>query len=427
FAVTVAGAGRQGTRARDGDGEVSPLWSREDAPDPWLVSFLAGEDHVLDRRLVPYDCRASAAHARMLRAIGILDDDELARLEGTLGEIRSLAERGEFPITPQDEDGHTAIEEFLTARCGDAGRKIHTARSRNDQVLTALRLWEKEQLARIIDGVEAYIDAMDVVCDRQGQVGMPGYTHMQRAMPTTVATWLGSFADAARDDLEVLELALRQVDRCPLGTAAGFGVPVLPIDRDRVARDLGFAEVLENPMHAQLSRGRVEALVLSACGQVMHGLNRLASDLLLFTTREFAFAELPASLCTGSSIMPQKRNADVLELIRASYHVVRGEEAKLHGITANLSSGYHRDLQLTKGPLFAGVDATRGSLRAMGLVLHGVRMNEAACEAALTGELYATERALELVAKGVPFREAYSRVAKEEAERRRADAARAES
>jgi argininosuccinate lyase len=241
---------------------------------------------------------------------------------------------------------------------------------------------------------------------------------MQAAMPTTVAVWLGSFADAARDDREYLELAHRLVDRCPLGTAAGFGVPGLPIDRERTARELGFSRVQSNPLYAQLSRGRLEALVLAACGQVTHGLNRLASDLLLFTTREFGFVTLPQELCTGSSIMPQKRNADVLELVRASHHVVRGEEAKIHGITAGLMSGYHRDLQLTKGPLFAGVDATLAALRAMGLVLAGLRVNESACAAALTDELYATERALELVARGVPFRDAYHQVAADESARR---------
>jgi argininosuccinate lyase len=397
---------------------VSTLWHRVFAPDPWLEAFLAGEDRGLDQRLLAHDCRASAAHARMLRGLGILDDVELARLEEALDEITRLAGRGEFPITPEDEDGHTAIERFLTARCGDAGRKIHTARSRNDQVLTALRLWEKEQLRLVLDAVDAHIDALEAACARSGHVGLPGYTHMQAAMPTTVATWLGSFADAARDDREILQTALHLVDRCPLGTAAGFGVPVLPLDRERVARELGFARVQENPMHAQLSRGRTESFLLFACGQVTHGLNRLASDLLLFTTREFGLVELPEALCTGSSLMPQKRNADVLELIRGLHHVVRGEEAKVQALTTSLPSGYNRDVQLTKGPLFAGVAATRDALRAMGLVLEGLRVDEAACAAALTDELYATERALSLVARGIPFRDAYRRVAEEEAARR---------
>jgi len=401
---------------------MSPLWHREEEPDARLVAFLAGDDHRLDLRLLPYDCRASAAHARMLHGIGVLDDGELASLEAALEQIVRLAEEGAFPITPRDEDGHTAIESFLTEHCGEAGRKIHTARSRNDQVLTALRLWEKDRIVELIAGVDAYVQALESACGRQGHVGLPGYTHMQAAMPTTVAVWLGSFADAARDDRQLLELVRGFVNRCPLGTAAGFGVPVLPVDRERVANDLGFAGVLRNPMHAQLGRGRVERLLLTACSSTLHGLNRLASDLMLFTTREFALAWLPDSLCSGSSIMPQKRNADVLELVRASYHVVRGEEEKLAGLTAGLISGYHRDLQLTKGPVFAGVDSTLEALHAIGLVLDGLRMNEGACAAALTDELYATERALELVATGLPFRDAYHRVAREESRRRRASA-----
>ncbi len=397
---------------------MSPLWHRQDAPDPWLETFLAGEDHRLDQQLIAHDCRASLAHANMLHGIGILDDEELSQLERGLAKIVELAQRGEFPITPQDEDGHTAIENFLTAQCGEAGRKIHTGRSRNDQVLTALRLWEKEQLELLLKAVDSHAASLDAVCSRQGEVGLPGYTHMQAAMPTTVAVWLGSFTDAADDDREYLELALRLVDQCPLGTAAGFGVPVIPIDRERTARELGFARVQTNPLYAQLSRGRQEGVILAACSQITHGLNRLASDLMLFTTREFGFVTLPEALCTGSSIMPQKRNADVLELIRATYHVVRGEEAKVQGLTANLISGYNRDVQLTKGPLFAGVRATRDALRAMGLVLAGMRIDETACAAALTDELYATERALELVQRGVPFRDAYHRMAADEAHRR---------
>lgn len=397
---------------------MSPLWRREAAPDPWLEGFLAGEDHRLDQRLLVHDCRASRAHARMLHAIGILDADELASLDAALGRIAEMAARGEFPIEVADEDGHTAIERFLTGCCGDAGRKIHTARSRNDQVLTALRLWEKDAIRDLIDDLDAYVAAIDALCVAQGGVGLPGYTHMQAAMPTTVSVWLGSFAAAAREDREVLELALSLVDQCPLGTAAGFGVPVVPVDRERVARELGFARVQTNPMHAQLSRGRTEAFLLAACAQLTLALNRLASDLLLFTTREFAFVTADPSLCTGSSLMPQKRNLDVLELVRGAYHVVAAEETKVRGLTAGLISGYNRDVQLTKGPLFAGVDASRNALRAMTLVLGGLTLDTERCAAALTEELYATERALSLVAQGVPFRDAHHRVAAEEAARR---------
>jgi argininosuccinate lyase len=397
---------------------VSPLWHRSITPNPWLETFLAGEDYRLDQRLVVHDCRGSLAHARMLHGIGILNATELSCLESGLAEIAALAELGEFPITPQDEDGHTAIEHYLTARCGEAGKKIHTGRSRNDQVLTALRLWEKEQIGVLTLALDAYIESLDAASSRAEHVELPGYTHMQAAMPTSVPTWLGSYVAAARDDREILELVLRLVDQCPLGTAAGFGVPVVRVDRERVAEELGFARVQENPMYAQLSRGRMEAFFLSACSQVAHGLNRLASDLLLFSTREFGFVVLPESLCTGSSLMPQKRNADVLEIVRGTHHVVHAEQTKVQSLTASLISGYNRDVQLTKGPLFAGVAATLDALRAMILVLNEMRIDEEACKAALTDELYATERALTLVARGVPFRDAYNKVAVDEASRR---------
>ncbi|MCB1183148.1 argininosuccinate lyase [bacterium] len=398
---------------------MSTLWTREGAPDPWLEGFLAGDDHVLDQQLVGYDCRASLAHARMLHGIGVLEAAELRSLEAGLAEAAGQAARGDFPITPADEDGHTALENFLTRRCGDAGRKIHTGRSRNDQVLTALRLWEKDRLDALLAAVEAHVGCLADVVARQGDVSLPGYTHMQAAMPTTVAVWLGSFAAAAADDGALLAHVRTLVDRSPLGTAAGFGVPVLGIDRERTAAELGFAHVQENPLHAQLSRGRTEALLLTACAQVMDGLNRLATDLLLFSTREFGIVRLPDAACTGSSIMPQKRNADVLELVRARYHVVVGEETKVKGLTTSLMSGYNRDVQLTKGPLFHGVAVTLDSLRAMGIVLAGLEIDADRCAAALTDELYATERALTLVRDGMPFRDAYREVAAAEAARRR--------
>ena len=396
---------------------MNTLWSRHGESDPWFDAFLAGDDHVLDLQLIPHDCRASLAHARMLLGAGVLTAAEFATLEAGLKEVAERAAWGQFIIAPGEEDGHTAIENFLTVRCGEAGRKIHTGRSRNDQVLTALRLWEKEKLGAVLDALDAYSAALAAQCARQGEVPMPGYTHMQAAMPTTVGVWLGSFAAAAADDRRYVTLARESVDQCPLGTAAGFGVPVIAVDRRQTATELGFARVQENPLYAQLSRGRLESLVLAACSQVLQGLNRLASDLLLYSTREFGFVALPAELCTGSSIMPQKRNADVLELVRGSYHVLVGEEAKVRTLTAGLMSGYNRDVQLSKGPLMRGVATTLDCLRAMTMVIEGLWIDRAACAAALTDELYATERALALVAEGVPFRDAYRRVAAVEAGR----------
>ena len=385
------------------------LWSTspEENPDSEIARFTVGDDPVTDLRLLPYDCRASAAHAAMLHAGGILTEDEFLDVETGLEEILDLHEREKFFIQPGDEDVHTAIENQLTMRCGTAGRKIHTGRSRNDQVLTAVRLYEKEAIEEIIAKVAAYREALGGLAAAAGDCVLPGYTHTRRAMPTTVATWADAFSALAADDLGLLQSVLRLVDQCPLGTAAGFGIPVLDLDRRIPARRLGFARVLENPMAAQLGRGKIEAAVVSACSQILLGLNRLASDLILFSTPEFGFVRLEARLTTGSSIMPQKRNPDVLELVRAGYHVVNGEEMKLKGLVANLMSGYHRDLQETKKPVFQALDTTRNCLGVMPHVLGGLSFDQDRCRAALTDDLYATQRVYERVARGTPFRDAY--------------------
>ncbi len=397
---------------------MKTLWSREDPPDPWLEKFLAGDDPRLDQQLVEHDCRASLAHARMLQDIGILTVDEFTELEDAITEIRELAEKGEFSITASDEDCHTAIENHLTAKCGEAGRKIHTGRSRNDQVLTALRLWEKQQLLALEECLQSHIAALKAVCKRDGNIALPGYTHMQAAMPTTVNNWLGSFVASTEDDRLVLTAVEKIVDQCPLGTAAGFGVPVLKLDREQTAEELGFSRVQENPVYAQLSRGKFEGLFLGACSQIMLGLNRLASDLILYSTREFGYVHLPRRLSTGSSVMPQKRNPDILELVRAQVHVVLAEEQKVKAMTASLMSGYNRDVQLTKAPLMNGVQTTLDCLEAMRRVLTGIEIDKERCAAGLTDDVYSTERVLELVATGVPFRDAYRKVAAVESKRR---------
>jgi argininosuccinate lyase len=397
---------------------MTTLWTRRENSGPQLERFLAADDHILDQELVAYDCMASLAHARMLLGIGVLDGEEFVQLETALAEIRDLAEQDEFIIGPSDEDCHTAIENHLTETCGEAGRKIHTGRSRNDQVLTALRLWEKDKISELEEGLGEFMAALENVCSKSGSIQLPGYTHMQAAMPTTVSVWLGSFADGVKDDLELLSTVGKIVDQCPLGTAAGFGVPVLELDREQTAQELGFGKVQTNPLYAQLSRGKFEGMVLGLCSQIMLGLNRLASDLILYSTREFGYVTLPARVTTGSSIMPQKRNPDVLELIRARLHVVMGEEHKVKTMTASLISGYNRDVQLTKGPLFAGVGTTLDCLQAMQEVLDGLEIQETVCTRGLTDEVFATERAMQLVAGGMPFRDAYRLIADQEAEKK---------
>ncbi|MBI4701925.1 MAG: argininosuccinate lyase [Deltaproteobacteria bacterium] len=386
------------------------LWDKGYALDETVARFTVQNDPVLDRRLVRYDCRASLVHAEMLARQGLLSAAELDALRQALAEIVRQDEQGAFAIRTADEDVHTAIERFLTERCGEAGRKIHTARSRNDQVLTAIRLYEKHELGAIRQKLASFRGALAELIGRSGDVPLPGYTHMRRAMPASVALWLGCFVESSFDDERLLEATLQLVDQSPLGTAAGFGVPLIDVDRAGTARALGFARVQSNPLYAQLSRGKLESTVVHLCTQILFDLNRLASDLILFGMTELGFVVLPDALCTGSSIMPQKKNPDVLELVRAKYHVVLGEEAKLKGIIGNLMSGYHRDLQLTKEPLFVSIDSTEECLDVMAVVLGSIGIDEQRCRAAMSDELYATERAYALVQQGTPFRDAYRQI-----------------
>jgi len=388
------------------------LWDKGAEPDPDVLEFSAGKEYLLDQRLVTYDVRASIAHARTLHRSDLLTPVELSELEAGLEEIAVLAGRGEFTIAREQEDVHTAIEEWLTAKVGAAGKKIHLGRSRNDQVLAAIRLYELEALDRIDARIQVLWGSLDAPIGEFGGIGMPGYTHLRRAMPTTIGTWLGAFQKALEDDRRIVDTARTLADRSPLGTGAGYGIPVFDLDAKFTAQQAGFGGVLENPIHAQMSRGKVEAQVLHALTQVMLTLNRLATDLLLFSTVEFGFVKLPPALCTGSSIMPQKQNPDLLELIRAKYHVVRAEEQKVLSLVGNLMSGYQRDLGLTKEPLFSAFDETLSCLTTMAKVVSNFRIDRDACAAALTEEIHATEEAYRLVREGMPFRDAYRQVGK---------------
>jgi argininosuccinate lyase len=388
------------------------LWQKDYSLDQQIQKFTVGGDHLLDQHLIEYDCQASLAHAEMLQSIGVLSLGELADLKQGLAEISELAGNKDFPIDEACEDCHTAIENYLTDKFGEAGKKIHAARSRNDQVLTCLRLYEKYELGQIDNLLIDYQSCLAKLVARQGTIPLPGYTHMQRAMPTTIAMWLLSFKDSADDNRLLLRSVLALVDQSPLGTAAGFGVPVLKIDREQTARALGFKKVMKNPMYAALSRGKFETQVINLCSQIMFDLNKLASDLILFNTTEFGFTTLPSEICTGSSIMPQKSNPDVLELLRGQYHIVLGEEFKVKSLLANLISGYNRDLQLTKEPLIKSVNTTKACLEIIQVVLNKISFNKAACKKALSPGVFATEKALELVQMGLPFREAYRAAAK---------------
>lgn len=397
------------------------LWDKGGALDDAILRYTARDDWQLDQRLLAYDIRASIAHVRGLARAGILSEAEQAALVRELSGLAAQNEAGELRLGPDDEDGHTAIEAALVERLGDVGKKVHTGRSRNDQVLVALRLYERDALDELValarDGGRALLD----LARREASTPMPGYTHLQRAVPSSFGYWAASFAEGLADAMDALRAARAQVDRCPLGGAAGFGVN-LPLDREGVARELGFAGIAVNPLASQSSRGIIEAAVLGAAWQLMAVLRRLAWDLSLFSMSELGFVRLPEAFTTGSSIMPQKRNPDVIELMRAACAVVQGALAEVQAIVA-LPSGYHRDLQLTKGPTLRAIDEALATARLVPRLVQGVELDRERMLAAITPECFATDRAVELAAAGVPFRDAYRQVAAEIAALPRGDAA----
>ncbi|HLX09913.1 MAG TPA: argininosuccinate lyase [Thermoanaerobaculia bacterium] len=388
------------------------MWDKPDgAPlDERVLHYTAGEDHRLDERLVAYDVRASIAHAEMLGERGLLAAADLAAIRSGLAALGAAHAAGEWRIELADEDVHSALESRLVAAIGEAGARLHLGRSRNDQVLAALRLYLRDEVAALAAGAGAAAGALDELAAREASTPLPGYTHHQPAMPSSVPLWAGGFAAELRDDALGLAACLRRIDKNPLGSAAGYGVPLLPIDREATRRRLGFAAVHEPVTAVQLSRGKAEAQVLFEAALTVQDLGRLAADLVLFSSREFGFVSLPAAMTTGSSIMPQKRNPDVFELVRGRTATAHACLLEALAIAAKLPSGYHRDLQLLKAPLFRGVDLARATLEIMTAALAGVRFR--ADRIQLPPELGATEEAYRLVLEqGLSFRDAYRRVA----------------
>jgi argininosuccinate lyase len=392
-----------------------PLWQKNSTTtEDWVTRFTVGDDYKWDRLLLPYDVRATRAHAWGLRQIDVLSAEELEAAEAALDALLDAFEKGEVTVTPEDEDCHTVIERFVTEEAGEVGKKIHTGRSRNDQVLAALRLYLRDALAGIGRQVTDLSAALCNLADRHPDTLMPGYTHLQRAMPSTVALWALGYAETGADDLDALRQARHKINVSPLGSAAGYGVPVLDLPKEAVAERLGFRDVQTHATAVQLARGKHELAVAHACTQVGATCNRLASDLVLFATAEFDFVDLPPEHCTGSSIMPQKQNPDVLELARAYHHRLAAEMQSLATGPSNLPGGYHRDLQLTKGAVMRSLQMTSDVLSALTAVVERTSFDRATTEAACTPELLATYRALRRVEEGVPFRAAYRTAAAEE-------------
>jgi argininosuccinate lyase len=389
---------------------MTRLWDKGAPLDERVLHYTAGEDYALDERLVRHDVRASIAHAEMLHAQGLLTHGDFTAIRDGLSALADEHARGAWRIELADEDGQSALERRLTERIGAAGARIHLGRSRNDQVLTAIRLYLREAVAALGSGALAVADALDGLAAREPSTALPGYTHQQQAMPSSVPLWAGGFAAELRDDAAGLSQVLRRIDKSPLGSAAGYGTPGLPIDREATRTTLGFAAVHQPVTAVQLSRGKAEAQLLFEITLLLQDLGRFAADVLLFATREFGFVTLPEAFTTGSSIMPQKRNPDLFELIRGRSATAQACLIEALGVCAKLPSGYHRDLQLLKFPLFRGIDSALETLAILPPAIAALQFQREAIR--LDPAIHAAEEANRLaVTEGIPFREAYQRVA----------------
>ncbi len=390
------------------------IWKKQDkaeSTDPAIMDFLAGEDIELDKELLLFDLQASVAHVRGLRHVGILNEDESTSLLNSLRLIEKDVVTGTRQLDNRFEDGHSAIESWLTEMTGDVGGKVHTGRSRNDQVAVALRLFMKDRLGKL---QSVCTEIASVLLDRvttEGNLPMAGYTHLQPAMPSSAGLWLAGHAEAFIDNAELAVLTINWLDASPLGTASGFGVN-LELPRQAVAEDLGFARLVVNPQYAQNSRGKIELQALSVLSACTLDLRRLAWDLSLFTTHEFGFVKLPARYCTGSSIMPNKNNPDTIELLRAVHGVVAGAQAELASVLS-LPSGYQRDLQATKPPLMRAFKKGMQALELLPGLLTAFEWQPERMRESISPEMLATDRALDMARDGIPFRTAYRAAASE--------------
>jgi len=392
-----------------------PIWFKGNEAASWVTRFTVGDDHIWDVELLPFDAAASLAHASGLASSGILTETELGLVQRALEDFGEHVENGKIEITVEDEDCHTVLERYLVDTIGDVGKKIHTGRSRNDQVLAALRLWIRHQLDVISSQNADLVLSLADLADASGEQFLPGYTHMQRAMPSSVSAWALGYAECLCDDLTIIHGARDLINASPLGSAAGYGVPHVDLKRGEVAGQLGFSRVQENVTAVQLSRGKFELAVVHALLQCASTINRLASDITLYASAEFGFVTLDPSLTTGSSIMPQKKNPDIAELARASMHRIVGELNVLIGIPANLPSGYHRDLQYTKASVMRSVLILTDLLQASTGLIEGLSFNEEVLNQAKSPELFATSAALKDVVGGKPFRDAYRDASTDEA------------
>ena len=390
---------------------TQPLWQKSTTSiNKKMMDFMAGEDVILDRELIQYDIQASSAHVKGLASIKLITNEESLQLISELSKLSKAFDDGDFILDSRFEDCHSAIEYWLVEKLGELGKKVHTGRSRNDQILVATRLYLKESVNQVIQLCKESAE----VCLNKAELGkeqpMPGYTHLQQAVPSSVGMWFAGFAESLVDNLISLEACLKLIDCNPLGTAAaGYGVN-LPLDRELTTQELNFARIQLNPIYAQNSRGKFELAVLNAMSLCLLDVRRYCWDISIFTTQEFSMVNLPSEMMTGSSIMPNKTNPDLVELMRASYAVVQSATIELQSLLS-LPSGYQRDLQLTKGALLRGVKKSIDTLSLFPALIKGTQFIKKSCESKITAPMYATDLAIELSQQNIPFRTAYQQVA----------------
>jgi argininosuccinate lyase len=385
------------------------LWDKGYEINKEIEQFEVGDDVVYDNNLLISDILGSIAHAAGLIRVGLLSAGDFDQLRGALVELAEKAESGEFRVEPGDEDVHTKIENVLTTMLGEPGKKIHTARSRNDQVVVDLRLYLKQVAPRVQMAVLECCQALLEFAEKYRLTPMPGYTHMQRAMLSSAGVWAGAYLEALLDDLVLFDTALEINDQCPLGSAASYGVP-LAIDRQYVSDLLGFKKVQSNVLYAQNGRGKFEAMAVQALAQVMIDLSKLAQDILLFTTAEYGFFTISPEFTTGSSIMPQKKNLGAMEMLRAKGSTMIAYQQQIMGVLTGLPSGYNMDYQETKRPFMDAIELTVQSASVAALTMRQLAPNEERMRAACSPDLFATDAAYELVEQGGPFRDAYRQI-----------------
>lgn len=385
------------------------LWDKGISVDDFVESFTVGEDRELDMRLAKYDILGSLAHAEMLTKIGVIQDEEWNQLKPALEQLLDEVATGQFEIEAAFEDVHSKVEFVLTERLGEVGKKIHTARSRNDQVLVDLHLYTKDQISALKGHIKELFDTLLELSEQYKNVLLPGYTHTQIAMPTSFGMWFSAYAECLIDDVILLNAAFDIADQNPLGSAAGYGSS-FPIDRQMTTNLLGFRSLKYNSQAAQMSRGRLEKSVQFALSSVAHTLNKLAADVCLYMSQNFGFISFPDALTTGSSIMPHKKNPDVFELVRAKSNRIQSLPMQTTGIISNHSSGYHRDYQELKSLFIHGLEDTQELIRITEFMMAQIVVREDIVDATLYDYMFSVENVNQLVQEGVSFRDAYQKV-----------------